>query len=64
MEPGDVWQEERELAELFDAAEIMEAANRCPKCGAECGVESAGYNACIETFVRFCTDCPWEGKPE
>ena len=60
---ADVWQQERELAELYDAADALEAANRCPKCGACCDTNHSFYMG-IETFVRFCTDCDWEGKPE
>lgn len=54
----------REMMDAQDALQAArEASGQCPKCGAFCETSHTEYMG-IETFVRFCSECDWEGKPE
>ncbi len=54
----------REMMDAQDCLEASrEAAGLCPKCGACCETNHTVWMN-IETFVRVCTECDWEGKPE
>jgi hypothetical protein len=63
----EAWESEvsgRELMDAQDALQAMrEAAGDCPKCGGFVETNHTEYMG-IETFVRYCTECTWEGKPE
>ncbi len=68
IEPGDPWQQERELAELWDHAEHLEAVRisrgECPRCQEPIETEHRNPVADCETFVKRCTFCDWKGNPE
>ena len=73
MEDCDVWQEQQEheyeLAqrELMDAQDALQTARevngQCPRCGGEMETEHTEYMG-IETFIRACIECDYQGKPE
>lgn len=54
----------REMMNAQDALQAArEASGQCPRCGGECETNHSYYMN-IETFVRYCTECDYESKPE
>ena len=74
---GDVWQQQAEDQEAFesehsgrelmDAQDALQAARevngQCPKCGGEMETWHTDYMG-IETFIRDCMECDFQGAPE
>ncbi len=48
IEDADVWQQERELAEWYEAQEVAAEMARCPECEAHIG------------SAKKCEWCEWE----
>ena len=54
----------REWMDAQDAIQTArEVAGQCPKCGGEMETNHTEYMN-IETFVRVCMECDYQGAPE